>query len=99
MLLITTFTVAAGVILLAAIGSGLAIWRFRRGKKYSGQLSRSIISKWGSSGQHQHLKFELDKDGDPILLGKGTFGEVSLLFQHCLNYRLRLWMYSQEVLH
>ena len=83
-LLITTFTVAAGVILLAATGSGLAIWRFRRAKRYSGQLSRSVISKWRSSTQHQNLKIELDKSGDPILLGKGTFGEVSLLLQ-CLQ--------------
>ena len=74
---------AAGIILLAAIGSGLAIRRFRQGKRYSGQLSRNVISKWNSSVQHQNLKFEMGKDGDPILLGKGTFGEVSLLF-NCL---------------
>ena len=78
-LLITTFTVAAVVILLAATGSGLAIWRFRQANRYSGQLTRSVISKWRSSTQHQNLKVELDKKGDPILLGKGTFGEVSLL--------------------
>ena len=41
----------------------------------STRLSRSTLLKLGASSEH-NLTFELDKQGNPLLLGKGGFGEV-----------------------
>ena len=41
----------------------------------STRLSRSTLLQLGASSEH-NLKFELDKQGNPLLLGKGGFGEV-----------------------
>ena len=55
--------------------AGLLAWRMRRKEPMHARLSRKALLKLGSSSEHD-LKFEFDKRGAPVLLGKGGFGEV-----------------------
>jgi hypothetical protein len=78
-------SVAAGVALMLGLAGGLIAWRYRRENVTSSNgtmLSRTTLLELGSSSEHD-LTFELTKSGDPIQLGKGTFGEVRLHVQPC----------------
>ena len=71
--------VGAGAALALAL-AGLLAWRARRARneRVYTRVARSVLLDLGNtSSQMQSLVIELDKAGNPILLGRGTFGEVN----------------------
>lgn len=82
---VVALSVAAGVAALLLAAACLAIGLLRHRKNVATKCSRSTLLKLSASSGGD-LKLELDKASNPILLGKGAFGEVRGASQDC-SYR------------
>ena len=75
--IIVPVVVASAAAALAAL-AGYLTWRLRRKEPLSTALSRTALLKLSNSTR-QDLKFEFQKGGSPMLIGKGGFGEVGIM--------------------
>ena len=90
---IAPIAVAIGVATALAAVAGYLIWRSQRKEPVSTALSRSALLKLTSSTK-QDLEFEFQKDGSPVLIGKGGFGEVAPASFLSLPCCLDMFFYS-----
>lgn len=74
--IISASTIAAFAAAVLAAAAALITWRLRQRPRDSFKFSHAALKKLGSSSAGD-LSFELDKNGNLILLGKGAFGEVT----------------------
>lgn len=73
-IVIATVIPAIAAVLLA-VGATLFVWRTRP-ERPTFKVSPSTLRQLNASSS-MNLRFEVDRNNDPILLGKGAFGEVS----------------------
>lgn len=77
---VLALSIGAVLALLLAGIAGLIVWRRKERRPFvAPELTRSGALKLGRASDG-NVKFLLDSAGQPVLLGKGTSSEVSLVY-------------------
>ena len=78
--MVLALSIGAVLALLLAGIAGLIVWRRKERRPFvAPELTRSGALKLGRASDG-NVKFLLDSAGQPMLLGKGTSSEVSLVY-------------------